>query len=290
MTTQIKNVAIIGLGLLGGSLGMAIKNKNLVERVVGIHYHEGPLEEALKKEAADEVSTNFADGTKEADIVFICTPINIIVPTLQKILPHLKAGAMVSDVGSTKAEIVREAEKIMPDGKFFIGGHPMAGSEKTGIGAASKFLFDNCKYILTPTENTTPAALESLKSFLEKLDIQIVILNPEEQDLLVAGISHLPLAISVSLVNTIGDMQKEKDQMLELAASGFRDTTRIASGSVVMGKDMFVTNKDAVLKMIERFKHTLSELEKKIKHGNADEITKELERAKQLRDCMYRLC
>ena len=283
----MKKVAIIGMGLIGGSLGMAIKNKDLAQEVIGVSRSIEHLKEAKKKCALDSYSIDPIEASKDADLVFVTTPINLIAAIVKTIAPSLKEGAIVTDVGSSKAAIVAEIESSVSGKSFFIGGHPMAGTEHSGIIAATKFLFEGANYILTPTEKTPKKAIESLKVFLSKLDVNVMTMSPERHDLVVAGISHMPVAVAVSLVNTVAGMEKERDEMLAAASSGFRDTTRIAAGNVEMALDMFSTNKGAVLAMIEKFKASLERMENLIREGKGKELELELKMAKELRAGMY---
>mgnify|MGYP001599935677 CR=1 FL=1 len=283
----MKKVVIIGMGLIGGSLGMAIKNKDLAEQVVGVSRNIDHLKEAKKKCAREEYTIDPIEAVKDADLVFITTPINIIAATVKTIVSSLKEGAIVTDVGSSKLKIVEEVGSAVSGNIHFIGGHPMAGTEHSGIIAATKFLFEGANYILTPTEKTNKKALEKLKDFLSKLDVNIMVMPAAKHDLVVAGISHMPIAVSAALVNAIADMEGDRDAMLAAASGGFRDTTRIAAGNVEMALDMFTTNKTAVLTMIEKFKDSLEKLENMIRDGKVKEITAELEKAKELRAGMY---
>jgi len=198
----------------------------------------------------------------------------------------LKPGAVITDVGSTKAQIVKEAEKIMPAGTYFVGGHPMAGTEHTGIDSSFAELFDGRPWILTVTRKTNRRALSGLEKFLKKLKIKVIKLSPEEQDVLVAGISHLPLAVSSSLVSTVAG-ERDKNKFAKVASSGFRDTTRIASGAPILGADLFTTNRKAVLKMIGLFKRSLGRLEAKIRKGKSYAILRYLDNAKKFRDGIF---
>lgn len=283
----MKTITIIGMGLIGGSLGMAIKNRDLADKIIGVSRNIDHLKEAKSKEALDEYTIDMIEASRDADLVFICSPISSIIPIAKTIAGVVKEGCIITDVGSSKTKIVYEIENSIKKGVNFIGGHPMAGSEYSGIGAATKFLFDGANYILTQTANTDKEALLKLKTFLQKLDVNLVIMPPEKHDLVVAAISHMPLALAVSLVNTICDEDKDRDAMIELASSGFRDTSRIAAGSTEMGKDMFTTNKEAVLIMIDKFKKSLNILEEAIKQGDDNKILEELEKAKNLRVDMY---
>jgi prephenate dehydrogenase len=290
-------IAIIGLGLIGGSIGLALKT----ETRIGIPRREETLRQALAMGAIDEGTLNLQRGVSDADIVFICTPINLIIPTLQKIRKNLKKGAIVTDVGSTKEEVVSQAEKLIPKGTYFVGGHPMAGKEISKLDAAEASLFNGKVWILIdgkrkqkaesrkpclPAGRRKAGALEILKGVIEMTGARIVEMDSKTHDLVVAGISHMPLAVAAALVNAVAG-EKEKDLMSACAASGFRDTTRVASGDPQLGVDMFKTNKKAVLKMIGDFKKSMARIEKLVKAGNSEAIKKELERAKMFRDSIF---
>jgi prephenate dehydrogenase len=280
-------VAIIGLGLIGGSLGLALKRAGLSDlRVTGIPRRQETLEQALKMGAIDEGTTDHVKGVADADMVFVCTPMHLILPIINEIAPGLKKGAIVTDVGSSKYEIVSQAEKSMPKGDYFVGGHPMAGKETTKLESADPDLFKDKIWILTKTSKTSQRALDKVKEVVGWLGGLEVEMDPKTHDLVVAAISHMPLAVAASLVNAVAG-EPRKDLMAKCAASGFRDTTRIASGDPILGVDMFTTNKKAVLKMISTFRKSLSSLEKLIKEGNGEKIREELEQAKKFRDSIF---
>ncbi|MFA5183289.1 MAG: prephenate dehydrogenase/arogenate dehydrogenase family protein [Syntrophales bacterium] len=278
-------IAIIGLGLIGGSLGLALKKSGGLT-IVGIPRQEATIQKGLALGAIDEGTTDHVQGIKEADLVFICTPINLIVPVLTEIAPQLKKGAIVTDVGSSKYEIVSQAEKLMPKGTYYVGGHPMAGKETFKLEAAEAALFEGRTWIFTKTSKTSQRALEKVSELIQKTGAKTMEMEPKVHDLIVAAVSHLPLALAASLVNVIGG-EEQKELMGKCAASGFRDTTRVASGDPILGVDMFTTNKKAILKMIGSFKRSLSVLEGLIKEGNGEKIREELARAKQYRDSLF---
>ncbi len=280
-------ITIIGMGLIGGSLGMAFKNKDIATKVTGVSRNSDHLKEAKEKLALDDYTIDPIEASREADIIFICTPISSIIPMVKTIAPFTKKGCIITDVGSSKSAIVEEIENSISPSVTFIGGHPMAGSERAGITAAAKFLFEGTNYILTPTQNTDSEQLAVLQQLIAKLDAHVSLMDPKTHDMVVAGISHMPLAIAISLVNTIDEMNKAKEEMLQLASSGFRDTTRIAAGNPGMAVDMFTTNKEAVLAMIAEFKISLNNLEKLIKEGDAVKLEKEITKAAELRTRMY---
>jgi len=282
-------IAIIGLGLIGGSLGLALqksKSQNPNLKIIGIPRRHETLEQALKMGAVDEGTTDHVKGVADADLIFVCTPIHLIIPIVKEIAPSLKKGAIVTDVGSSKYEVVSQAEKVMPKGTYFVGGHPMAGKETTKLESADPELFKNKIWILTKTSKTSQRAIERVGEVVKSVGGSVMEMDPKTHDLVVAAISHMPLAVATSLVNVVAE-QKEKDLMAKCAASGFRDSTRVASGDPILGVDMFTTNKKAVLKMIGAFKKSLSNLEKLIKEGNGERIKKELEKAKIFRDSIF---
>lgn len=280
----MKKVAIIGLGLIGGSIAMALKNSGYY--VIGIPHRKETLKKAEKAKAIDYGSLNLR-AASDADFIFICTPINLILPKLKEILPVLKQGAIITDVGSTKQVIVESVEKFMPGDIFFVGGHPMAGKEKVKFEESEPGLFRDKVWILTQTKKTNKSAVFALEELVKIMGAKPVKMDPKVHDTVVAGISHMPLAVAAALVNAVAET-KERDYMAKVASTGFRDTTRIASGDPVLGVDMFFTNKKAVLAMIEAFKKSLAKIEKVIKSGNSRAIASELEKAKSFRDSIYR--
>ncbi|MFH1347765.1 MAG: prephenate dehydrogenase/arogenate dehydrogenase family protein [Candidatus Margulisiibacteriota bacterium] len=280
-------VAIIGVGLIGGSIGLGLKKVSADVKIIGIPRRDETVQEAKSLGAIDEGTTDPKRGVAEADVIFLCTPINLILPILKEIAPALKKGAIVTDVGSTKAEIVSQAEKILPKGTFFVGGHPMAGKEQVKLEAAEAELFKDKTWVLTTNSKTSKKALGEVGKLVGLLGAKMIEMDTKTHDLAVAGISHTPLAISAALVNSVQDAEKAKEEMKSCAASGFRDTTRIASGDPILGVDMFTTNKKAVLQTLAAFKKSLARLERLIKESDADEIEKELEKAKNFRDSLY---
>jgi prephenate dehydrogenase len=280
------NVCIVGLGLIGGSLGMAIKKKK-AGRVFGLTRDPEKMKLAVKLKAVDYASTNIKGLVQESDIIFICYPIHLIVPEIEKIIKFIKPGTIITDVGSSKRLIVEQAEKLMPKGVFFVGGHPMAGKEATGLEHAEDDLLSGKNYILTKTPKTDAKSLNTLKALLTKIGVKVSILDPASHDKIVAGISHMPLLVAASLVDTISTAGAMSDQLAKYAASGFRDTTRIASGDPELGTDMFITNKKEVLNSLASFKRSLAELEKAVKGGDFSIIANKLSHIKAFRDSMF---
>jgi len=281
----MKNIAIVGLGLIGGSIGLKAKQQG--SRVIGIPRREETLNKALELRAIDEGSLDISK-VSEADMVFICTPINLIIPKLKELAPHLKKGAIVTDVGSTKGEIVSQAEKLMPKGTYFVGGHPMAGKETVGIEVAEADLFKDKIWLLTETSKTNNKALAEVEEVVSSLGAKVIKLDPKTHDRVAAAISHVPLAAAAALVNLAADSE-ERELMAKCASSGFRDTTRVASGDPVLGLDMFLTNKVAMAKQLKTLREKLLDLEKAIKAQDNRKIEAFLRSAKDFRDRLFNL-
>ncbi len=284
---SIQRVAIVGLGLIGGSLGFELKKSYPEIKIFGISRKATTIDRAVGMGCIDDGSTAYDERLKECQLVLLCPPIHETIPTLKKALPFLSPGAIVTDAASIKGPIVKEAEALMPENIFFIGSHPMAGTERQGIDAAVKGLFDHAVWALTPTAKTNPEALDSLKKFLSRLPVRLLELDPEKHDLSVAAISHLPIAVASSLVKLVMKNDVDYPAMKQLAASGFRDTTRVASGNPVMGADILINNRRAVIQLIQEFRDALEEIQIKMEEGNYESLLKELESIKTFRDDIY---
>lgn len=266
---------------------MAIR-RSKIARVIGLTREKPKAQLAVKMKAVDYASTNVKGIIEGSDIIFICYPIHLIIPEIMKIIQFARPGTIITDVGSTKELIVKEAEKLMPKGVFFVGGHPMAGKEMVGLELAEADLFKGKNYILSRTKKTNPAALAELRSLISRIGAKVNILPPDIHDRAVAAISHMPVAIAASLVGSVMKSGNMTRKMTQLAATGFRDTTRIASGEPSLGTDMFTTNKKGVLTAIASFKKSLVELEALIKKGDPVRISKKLSQIKHFRDSIYK--
>jgi len=284
MEHAFEKIAIIGVGLIGGSLGMATIGRDLAKTVVGVDNNIDALIMAKDTKAIHEGTTLISEGVKDADLVIIATPVGLTIDLLNKCIPYLKKGCIITDVGSTKENIVNKAEEILLGQElYFVGGHPMAGSEKAGIMGADRYLFENAVYILTPTKNTNCLAVEKFSKYIQGLGARVISLDPGEHDLMVGAVSHLPHIIASALVNTAGNINKQYDKTLMLAAGGFRDTTRIAAGHPVMWRDICIANRNKIIIAIQEFRQALDELENQIIQGNADSLQKQFEDAKEIR-------
>ena len=277
-------ITIIGVGLIGGSLGLALKEKKPNFKIVGVDKPE-IIKKAIARGAIDEGTVNLEEGTKEADIVIIATPVKTILDLLPKINPFLKRGCLVTDTGSTKGQVVERANKVLSKDVFFVGGHPMAGSEKCGIESANPHLFQDRTYILTPTKKSNLIVIEKIFSLIKMIDANRLILDPLEHDRIVGAVSHLPQIIAVSLINTIGelDLLGSNNNYFKAVGEGFKDMTRIASSPYKIWEDICETNQENILEMIQKFRNYLGVIEDKLKN-NPSSLKEEFQKASKLRE------
>ncbi len=284
MDKELFNKAVIlGVGLMGGSLGMALKNRRLVGEVTGFFRERAKIEEALHLGAVDTGTTSLPQALQGADLVIVGTPVGVIPKILEEMKSYLEPGCIVTDLGSTKEEVTARAEEILPPEVFFVGGHPMTGSEEWGVKGANPYLLENAIYVLTATPQTDSRAVQALKMMVEEVGSQNLIMDPQEHDLLVAAVSHLPHLSAVTLVNTISETGADLDKALFLAAGGFKDTTRIAMGNPLMWRDICLSNREMILKCLKIFKKQIEKMEKHIEYRQEEGIERELEKARDLR-------
>ncbi|MDP2945678.1 MAG: prephenate dehydrogenase/arogenate dehydrogenase family protein [Atribacterota bacterium] len=283
---SLNKISIVGVGLIGGSLGLALKEKKPNFKIVGIDKQE-IIEKAIARGAVDEGTVNLEEGIEEADIVIIATPVKTILDLLPKINPFLKRGCLVTDTGSTKGQVVERANEVLSKDVFFVGGHPMAGSEKCGIESANPHLFQDRTYILTPTKKSNLIAIEKIFSLIKMIDANRLILDPIEHDRIVGAVSHLPQIIAVSLINTIGELalRGNNNNYFKAIGEGFKDMTRIASSPYKIWEDICETNKENILKMIQEFRNYLEVIEDKLKNDPSS-LKEEFQKASKLRETL----
>lgn len=282
--SDFKKITIIGVGLIGGSLGLALKEKKPNFKIVGIDKQK-IIEIAITRGAIDEGTVNLEEGIKEADIVILATPVKTILGLLPKINPFLKRGCLVTDTGSTKGQVVERANEVLSKDVFFIGGHPMAGSEKYGIDSADPHLFQDKTYILTPTNKSNLVALEKTFSIIRMIGAKRLILDPLDHDRIVGAVSHLPQILAVSLTNTISMLvQKENNNnYFKAVGEGFKNMTRIASSPYRIWEDICETNQENILEMIQEFKNYLEVIIDKLKN-DPNSLKEEFQKASKLRE------
>lgn len=260
---MLNRVAIIGLGLIGGSIGLALRKAKAAQQVAGFDLAPGAVNQARKVGAIDMPCPALADAVRGAELVILATPVGSMQALFQDIATFASPGTIVTDVASTKAQVINWAEEFLPTTVPFVGGHPMAGKEKSGVLAADPTLFQGQLYCLTPTVHTHPSAINKVVAFVESLGARVWFLEPCEHDGQVAGVSHLPFIASIALVNTIATSPSWGDSS-KLAASGFRDTSRLAAGNPTMYRDICLTNADPLTRWLDAYISTLQALRQRI--------------------------
>jgi len=276
-------ISIIGIGLLGGSLAAALKQQSDEYEIYGYNHNAPAVEEALKRGIIDKAAGSIEEAGAVADVVFVCVPVGRIPEYAVRAARDARAGTIITDVGSTKASIVAEVEPQMPEGVHFIGGHPMAGSERTGVTAANPALFKSAHYLLTPTEKTDMAAYRKLHTMITSIGANVLAIDPEKHDKAVAVISHLPHMVAAVLMNLASSETSETQNILMLAAGGFKDTTRIAAGSPTMWTDICLDNREALLYSIDKMTDMLGSLRHAIEDADKDRIKVMLDKAQNAR-------
>jgi prephenate dehydrogenase len=287
MAVHFKQVAIIGVGLIGGSLGMILRRKGLADHVVGVGRSLDNLKTAVTVGAIDRYVADPTDGVQGSDLVILATPVDTYERHLKNWAHRLRPGTIVSDVGSVKGTLVERSEAAMPAGVHFVGAHPIAGKEKTGVAAGSDQLFKGARCILTPTKRTDPHALEQIKQMWEATESILLTMDPHLHDQILGAVSHLPHVSAFALMNALAELRDHQIPALDLAGhsgGGLRDTTRIAASSPEMWRDIFLWNRDNVVSFIERYERALEELKQLIKAGDAAGMERVLERAKAERE------
>jgi prephenate dehydrogenase len=280
----IPRLAVIGVGLIGGSLALALKKAGAVGEVVGCGRGKPNLETAVALGVVDRYSRDPAEAVRGADVVFLATPVRSLARVTQSLLPGLKAGAILTDGGSVKGEVIRTIEPLLPDTVHFVPGHPIAGTEQSGAEAAFATLYRGKRCILTPTEKTDAAALDLVERMWTLAGSEVVRMPQEKHDRVLAAISHLPHMVAYSLVNAVGSYDHYEENILEYSAGGFRDFTRIASSDPTMWRDIALSNRDALLEMMEHFEKFFAELKKDVREGKDEKLFEFFLRSKQLRD------
>lgn len=281
---KVKKLAVIGVGLIGGSFAQALRAAGIVETVVGIGRNRQNLDDALRLGIVDEINQDATEGVKGADLVFISVPVCAIPSVVASITPALSKGCIVTDGGSVKAAIVDACEKLMPEGCHFVGGHPIAGTEYSGAAASFATLYVGKRCIITPSAQTDIASLQLVSELWKAAGAVVCQMEATHHDRIFAEISHLPHIVAYSLVHAVGTADVEGENVLSYTAGGFRDFTRIASSDPVMWRDIAVMNRTALLRSIDGFSSSLAELRKMVKNCDAEGMADFFTIAKRFRD------
>lgn len=285
---QLNKVLIFGVGLIGGSLALALKKAGAPPHIVGIGRNQDTLATALSLGVIDEAQTDIALAMQGTDIVVIATPVAQTPEILATIAPHIKADTVITDVGSTKSDIAGYVEKasqtLSPEFQSqFVGGHPIAGAEKSGVSAAKADLFIGKNVVLTPNDKTSELALSKVRSLWEATGANVSEMSAEAHDQIFAAVSHLPHLLAFALVDDLAN-RKNSQQLFDFAASGFRDFTRIAGSSPEMWRDISLANREALLSELEAYQSELKLLQKLLENNNGVGLEALFERASKARN------
>ncbi len=266
-------IALIGIGLIGSSLARVIKREGLAGHVAIATRSVDTLKRAEELGLGDSYFSDIAEACVGADLVIVSVPVGSSGAVAAAIAPMLKKGAILTDVGSTKASVIAQMAPHIPEGVHFIPGHPLAGTEKSGPDSGFPELFTNRWCIFTPLEGTDPQALEKLSEFWRRCGSNIDVMDPQHHDMVLAIVSHLPHIIAYNIVGTADDLQNvSKSEVIKYAASGFRDFTRLAASDPTMWRDVCLHNRDAILEMLSRFSEDLSALQRAIRWGDGEKL------------------
>lgn len=279
-------VAIFGVGLIGGSIALCLKGKPDIT-VIGHSNRPSQVDKYIQRGVVDYATTSMQEAAEQADVIFICVPVGNIEEYIEKLSTfRLKPGCIITDAGSTKASVMACAERLDFGGAVFIGGHPMAGSERSGVEAASSYLYENAFYVLTPSDHTPADAMERLVGLLSYTKANIVQVDAKEHDEIAGAISHLPHMIAVSLVNQIRGYNERNGLYESLAAGGFRDITRIASGDPTVWRDILVNNRSVLLPLLQDWNTEINKFVQMLETADGEAIARAFAQAGQFRNRM----
>ena len=285
---KIKTLSIVGVGLIGGSLGMAVKGRGIAGKVIGVGRNSKRLAKAKAQGALDEFTTDFKAGVREADIVVISVPVSRTGEMIKRFRGALRKDSVVTDAGSVKGSVVKEAERLLAGKARFVGSHPMAGSEKTGVINAKADLFEGSTCILTKTPGTDSGALKLVRSMWERVGAKVLVTKPEIHDMMVSEISHLPHVLAFTLALQAGESAKKNADLSGIAAGAFKDMTRIAGSSSEMWADISASNSKELLISIESYEKNLKSMKKLIKARSRTQLKKKYEEAGKIKQSIMK--
>ena len=284
MSVIYQRVALIGLGLIAGSMAHAMRRAGLAGEIVGTARSAETREVAREIGLCDRIVDSAAEAVVCADLVVLCVPVGAMAAVAQEIAPHLEPGATVTDVGSVKREVIEAVGPHLPEGVHFVPGHPLAGTEHSGPRSGFAELFDYRYTLLTPPEGTDPAATERLKTLWEGCGAIVEEMDADHHDLVLAVTSHTPHLIAYTMVGVADDLRRVTDsEVIKYSAAGFRDFTRIAASDPTMWRDVFLSNKDATLEILGRFTEELFALQRAIRTGDGDHLHAYFTRTRAIR-------
>jgi len=278
---MFNKITILGVGLIGASFALAMKKYKLCDNLTGCGRNLKNIEKAKDKEIIDSFELDPVKACNDSDLILFSTPVGSFIDIGKRIRSSLKRGAIVTDVGSVKGKLVFDMEALMPEGVYFIGGHPIAGSDRSGIDTATADIFTGAKYIVTPTEKTDTNALEKIIQIWKTFGSIVELINPYEHDRIFATVSHLPHLLAYAIMNTVADIDSS---YLRLCGQGFIDTTRIASSSPELWRDICILNRENLLDYIHIFQKNLDRLSQYLRASDSESLEKEFKKARTLRE------
>ena len=276
-------VTILGVGLIGASLALALKKYGLCNTIIGYGRTQGNLIRAQEKTIIDSFELDPAKACDDSDLIVFASPVGIFFDIAKQISHVLKRDAIVTDVGSVKGKLVRDMEGLMPHQVFFVGAHPIAGSERSGIDTASALIFKKAQCIITPTQKTDKNALEKIIAIWRTFGCFTTLMDPEEHDRIYAAVSHLPHLLAYEIVNTVADINSS---YLSFSGQGFKDITRIAASHPDIWRDICMHNRDNLLAYIELFKKNLDTVSQYLRNNDPESLSREFQRARTLRESL----
>lgn len=284
---MINRLAVIGVGLIGGSLALSLKSKGAVNEVVGYSRSDEARQEALSLGIIDKAADSIAEAVVDADVVFVAVPMGAMASVFAEMSEHIRPEAIITDGGSAKAQVVSSAREALADKfKQFVPGHPIAGTEKSGPAAAFATLYENHRIVLTPVSETDSAATAKIKMMWQLTGAEVFEMDVEHHDTVLAATSHLPHVLAFNLVGMLAQ-RDDCDEVLRYAAGGFRDFSRIASSDAVMWRDICLGNKQAILDLLDEFHQGINKIEQAIKEDDGEYLVEVFERAKKARDSRF---
>jgi prephenate dehydrogenase len=284
---NVNHIVIAGVGLIGGSVGLALKQSGFKGKIIGLGRRWSTLKLAIDADAVDSVSMDFDEALNGADLLVIGTPVDKITEIAEQAIRYTPKGCIVTDVGSTK-KLVNDVEKLMPDDVYFVGAHPMAGSHRTGVDSANSHLFEKSTCIITKTEFTNSNALDTVSEMWHTMGAYVKIMSPEEHDFLISSASHLPHTVACALVNVVSDAENRQGCAIDFSATGFADMTRIASGSPDIWKGILMQNADMVALALGKIELELATFRAILENRDEEKLTEKLNQAKKIRDSIRR--
>jgi prephenate dehydrogenase len=283
MSIHFNNVTIIGVGLIGGSLARVMKLKGLAGSITGAGRNRSTLETAIKIGVIDRMGQGSAQAVEDADLVVLASPVGTFRQIVREIGPHLKPGAILTDVGSVKGKLIKDIEECIAPGVHYVPAHPIAGREKSGVAESIDTLFQGRRCILTPTARTDRKALEAVRDLWTAAGAEVVVMDADLHDKVFAAVSHLPHIAAFAMMSAVAELNTGTEDYLQFSGAGFRDFTRIAASSPEMWKDICLMNRDHLVTMIDRYISSLNQFKRDILAGDEPRLEKHLRASSDVR-------